>query len=286
MKKLLLTLGLLACALTLSAQKRAVAELFINNNSGDYDSIVSILDKEGIDFVVDHYRDELENPDVLKRLNHLNEWNIPACYVNGLKVANNKLLNPTTYSGIKTRTGDYTGQPYVQTSITRIDYVVPPINILNLKMKIPEPEEFRITAMITEDLPGYRNTMRILMIEDSLWLGEEIIKSVQCPGLNLSNCKILILLENPDHQVVGCYHQALITSGIEEVEKSLKVYPNPSSGVVNIESTEPIGIIQVYNLTGKMVFSEQVKSTSLSLNLEPGMYVLRMRSKTEKIVVR
>jgi hypothetical protein len=286
MKKLLLTLGLLACALTLSAQKRAVAELFINNNSGDYDSIVSILDKEGIDFCVNHYRDELENPGVLKRLNHLNEWNIPSVYVNGLKVANNKLLNPTTYSGIKNRTGDYTGQPYVSTSITRIDYVVPPINILTLKMKIPEPDEFRITAMITEDIGEYRNTMRVLMIEDSLWEGEEIQKSVQCPGLNLQNCKILILLENSEHQVVGCYHQPLIISGIEEFRTEFKVYPNPSDSQITVESATPIGLIWVYNLTGKMVYTEKVESTNLRLNLEPGMYVLKVKGETRKVIVK
>jgi hypothetical protein len=164
--------------------------------------------------------------------------------------------------------------------------VVPPINILNLKMKIPEPDEFRITAMITEDIGKYRNTMRILMIEDSLWLGEEIIKSVQCPGLNLANCKILILLENSDHQVVGCYHQPLIVSGIEEVKTEFKVYPNPSTGQVNVESTEPIGILQVYSLTGKVVFAERVESTMLRLNLKPGMYVLKLQDETRKIVVR
>jgi len=283
MKKFTLLLVLLS-GITLYAQKRAVAEVFINNNSGDYDSIVKILEREEIDFVVDHYRDELENPGVLKRLNHLSEWNIPAVYVNGLKVANNKLLNPTTYSGIKNRTGDYTGNPMVQISVNRIDYVTPVINILTLKMKIPEPGEFRITAMVTEDLPGYRNTMRILMIEDSLWEGKEIVKSIQCQGLELENCKILILLEN-NNQVVGCYHEQLLVSGIEEIEAKFKVYPNPSSGEITIESSNPIGLMKVLDMTGKMVFSKDIETTRFSLTLNPGMYFVRTKKEARKIVI-
>ena len=283
MKKFTLLLILLS-GITLYAQKRAVAEVFINNNSGDYDSIVKILDKEEIDFVVNHYRDELENPGVLKRLNHLSEWNIPAVYINGLKVANNKLLNPTTYSGLKNRTGDYSGNPMVQISVNRIDYVTPVINILTLKMKIPEPGEFRITAMVTEDLPGYRNTMRILMIEDSLWEGKEVIKSIQCQGLELENCKILILLES-ENQVVGCYHEPLLMSGIEEIEAKFKVYPNPSSGEITIESSNPIGLMKVIDMTGKVVFSKDIETTRFSLTLNPGMYFVRTKKEARKIVV-
>jgi hypothetical protein len=283
MKKFTLLLILLS-GITLYAQKRAVAEVFINNNSGDYDSIVKILEEEEIDFVVDHYRDELENPGVLKRLNHLNEWNVPAVYVNGLKVANNKLLNPTTYSGIKNRTGDYTGNPMVQTSVNRIDYVTPVINILTLKMKIPEPGEFRITAMITEDLPGYKNTMRILMIEDSLWEGEEIVKSIQCQGLELENCKILILLES-ENQVVGCYHEPLLVSGIEEIEAKFKVYPNPSQGEITVESSIPIGLMKVLDVTGKVVFSKDIETSKFSLTLNPGMYFVRTKKEARKIIV-
>lgn len=71
---------------------------------------------------------------------------------------------------------------------------------------------------------------------------------------------------------------------------SLEVYPLPSSGMVNINSSVEIDEILVTNMAGISVFQNSVISPSLDLShLQAGIYLLKVRSgsewATQKIVI-
>lgn len=69
--------------------------------------------------------------------------------------------------------------------------------------------------------------------------------------------------------------------GIDEESsiQQMEVYPNPTSGLVYVESKELLSEVQVVDITGKVVHSENVKrSTTIQLNLQdliPGVYLLK-----------
>ena len=68
------------------------------------------------------------------------------------------------------------------------------------------------------------------------------------------------------------------TEGINELEQSLKVYPNPTSNVLNIEG-EGMTNIEVYNTIGQRVMMQQVDGNKAQVNtesLENGLYVVRI----------
>jgi len=269
-------------------EKRAVAELFTNKSVGEYDSIIKIFDAEGIDFIADHYRDELENPDVLKRLTHMNAWSIPSVFINGQHLADNKILNPRSYSAIKEWTGLFDCDPEVNTSITYIDYIIPNIKILNVSITLPVVgNDHLITVMVDETFPAYRNVMRCVVMEDSAWNGNEMKKSIQLSSTwNLKNCKLLVIVEDDQHQTIGSCHEPLITNtGIEQIETKIKIYPNPALGQFTIESTSPIGILSVFSLNGKMVFSEKIESNTVKLSLKKGVYFVKIKGESKRVIV-
>lgn len=76
-----------------------------------------------------------------------------------------------------------------------------------------------------------------------------------------------------------------ILIGMDEgVESALSVYPNPTTGIVSLllpESMSGITIIQLVELTGRVVFTDRVNAVAgvpykLNLNVHDGTYVLHL----------
>lgn len=59
----------------------------------------------------------------------------------------------------------------------------------------------------------------------------------------------------------------------------LKVYPNPTQNILNIESKTALSLITIYNITGKKIKSEKTNQLKLTLNLSDianGVYMLNI----------
>lgn len=66
--------------------------------------------------------------------------------------------------------------------------------------------------------------------------------------------------------------------GVDELEQSLKIYPNPTSDVLNIQG-EGMTNIEVYNAIGQRVMSQSVNGNGIQLRTESlnnGVYFLRI----------
>ena len=66
--------------------------------------------------------------------------------------------------------------------------------------------------------------------------------------------------------------------GVNELESSLKVYPNPTSSLLNVEG-EGMANIEVYNTVGQRVMIQEVNGNSVQINTESlnnGIYFLRI----------
>lgn len=68
----------------------------------------------------------------------------------------------------------------------------------------------------------------------------------------------------------------------DETVQHLKIYPNPAQNHILLESTEAIETIQIYDLSGKVVYSDETNSQALiELNismLEKGAYIIQTTS--------
>jgi len=75
--------------------------------------------------------------------------------------------------------------------------------------------------------------------------------------------------------------EALSTSEVEI--NNFKIYPNPTSDVLNIFGKTPITTIQVYDFLGKLAIDKSINRPSeiLSLSgLSAGVYLIRVSSQT------
>ena len=67
-------------------------------------------------------------------------------------------------------------------------------------------------------------------------------------------------------------------TGVDETEASVKVYPNPTKGLVNVEA-EGMTSVVVYNAFGQCVLREEVAGDQTVLDMQdavPGLYLLRI----------
>lgn len=68
--------------------------------------------------------------------------------------------------------------------------------------------------------------------------------------------------------------------GVIENEQSVKIYPNPTMGVLNIEG-EDMTSVEVYNTVGQCVMMREVNGNSVQLNTEGlsnGLYIVRIHA--------
>ena len=72
---------------------------------------------------------------------------------------------------------------------------------------------------------------------------------------------------------------------------SFKVYPNPASSEINIQTDLNIDKLELYDFLGKFILKETNSTKSIKLNnLKPGMYLLNIYSDdfrtVKKIIVK
>ena len=66
--------------------------------------------------------------------------------------------------------------------------------------------------------------------------------------------------------------------GIEEIHSLVSnVYPNPTNGIIQIESTKEIKIISILSLRGKLVVKRESFSNRVDIsNLKNGIYIIEL----------
>jgi outer membrane protein assembly factor BamB len=73
------------------------------------------------------------------------------------------------------------------------------------------------------------------------------------------------------------FNTVLSDDEVEEEQTELKIYPNPTSSRFRIESSKEIESISVYDLSGRLVIDEMVRSRSYRSKLTSlGMYLVKI----------
>ena len=70
----------------------------------------------------------------------------------------------------------------------------------------------------------------------------------------------------------------------ETKSNKIKIYPNPSKGIIQLDNTESFTNIEVYNIEGKLRFEGLAKKTIDLSHLESGFYFVKVRTNTGESV--
>ena len=80
------------------------------------------------------------------------------------------------------------------------------------------------------------------------------------------------------------YYENVPTVGIQEQSFTAMVFPNPTDGVLNLSSEQQIAKIEVFDLTGRMVYLKHWPEARLNLgDLPAGMYRIRLSDEENNI---
>jgi beta-glucanase (GH16 family) len=78
---------------------------------------------------------------------------------------------------------------------------------------------------------------------------------------------------------VRVYQNTLSIAGDNLNESGLNVYPNPAINVVNLESSQAIDQVDVFDLSGQLLLSEKEETNSLDISaVKTGIYILKVYS--------
>lgn len=73
-----------------------------------------------------------------------------------------------------------------------------------------------------------------------------------------------------------------LTLGIDEVvaNTTIKIYPNPTANSVFFESTEPVSIIEIFDMNGRLIATRKVENNKTDLSLlQSGTYIIKTNNK-------
>lgn len=82
-------------------------------------------------------------------------------------------------------------------------------------------------------------------------------------------------LIKPVEMIVGCIPLRKPPVNLPEPELDYRVYPNPSSDVIFVDSTEPVEVV-VINSVGEIIYSDTVYSSDQSIPLDNGVNLVRI----------
>jgi len=79
----------------------------------------------------------------------------------------------------------------------------------------------------------------------------------------------------------------LTTSIPENFSKRVSIYPNPSSGLVEVDrNATQASLLEVHDLSGVLVFSQEVEGNKVQISIPaPGMYIVSIDGYVQQIVV-
>lgn len=116
-------------------------------------------------------------------------------------------------------------------------------------------------------------------------------------------CESIKMLNGPLDMHIEAWHQNLIDTvemtasciptrkpkrvelpaPFENTELQFKVYPNPTSDFIYVDSTEPVEVT-VFNQLGQLTFSNKIYSKDQSIFIEQGVNIIRIISKDKTIL--
>lgn len=108
------------------------------------------------------------------------------------------------------------------------------------------------------------------------------------PAFNDTNLTPGPPLESGSFYNCNLYPLASNTQDLNNNLLSINVYPNPVVDILNIEGSSPLGLVEVYNMSGQCVFSKFVDIRKVSIDLGfwgMGVYLLTLPTHKQLITI-
>jgi len=119
------------------------------------------------------------------------------------------------------------------------------------------------------------------IVLDNTVNGQEFIKDI---AFDISSIAF-----DYDRNIISRYSSVTLGLSENSIANNIVVYPNPTTGILNIETETTITQIEIYDMLGKLVLSNSDKNTIDILELSQGLYFCKIKDEngnigTQKVV--
>lgn len=124
-------------------------------------------------------------------------------------------------------------------------------------------------------------TTKAVYIDQEYFAGKTVDFSV----LHYATDGVALDLDN--FFLLGC--DDLITGMDEAIENEVKIFPNPTNNILNVNVTSLEENIQIYNVLGELVYQNANPSLSNRIDvseLTKGMYIVKVGNVSERVVIK
>ena len=81
----------------------------------------------------------------------------------------------------------------------------------------------------------------------------------------------------------GDYENTLSNDFVER--NTLNIYPNPADDIINVFSAGEFGKVEIYNVSGQRVYSDNIRNNSINVShLDSGIYLIKSDNKYSKFI--
>lgn len=95
-----------------------------------------------------------------------------------------------------------------------------------------------------------------------------------------------VIIDNGSCSVTSACVDVVIVGIDEEPRPTVKVYPNPSSGLVRIEASSKVESIELFDILGKSMDVYSADQDIINIRSSAGVYFLRIKTQTAETTVR
>ena len=140
----------------------------------------------------------------------------------------------------------------------------------------------------TANLPETGGHFTILNGNCSDWSCKEDISGQPCADAgNFNDRNNLLGGFTQDTTLNLQYGSCTDPTNVNQIESDFSIYPNPSNGIINVQSTERINNVNVYNMIGNLVLVRNISNTQSTLNIENltnGIYFMELNLSNGSII--
>ena len=91
------------------------------------------------------------------------------------------------------------------------------------------------------------------------------------------------VLDTIEYQIAINDSNCITTSTTSTIDESISIFPNPTTGIVQLRNTTTIRELSLYNLNGKKILSDTTSLGELDLtDFLSGVYILKVQTSNQK----
>ncbi|MCB9196416.1 MAG: T9SS type A sorting domain-containing protein [Flavobacteriales bacterium] len=141
-----------------------------------------------------------------------------------------------------------------------------------------------------EQTPDITNIVSEIINRSGWDMGNALVILIEGSGTRSGYSRDTDVSKSAKLHITFTYETPVSNDITENVEEEILVYPNPTSDLINIKTTEQNAQLSLFDINGKLVYQSTISNnhtlSTQSIGLTKGIYFVRVNDTTKKIIIQ